>query len=95
MPAERSNGLRIPLVIDGTLLIVGIITATLLYGDVNRLNEYADDVSESRVTAIEKDIEFIKDAQAQTAADVRALRNELEASQREILEAIERLENGE
>lgn len=91
----RMSGNRVPIAIDLSLLIAGIITATLLYADVTRLKSYADDVSEARITRLETDIEYIKDAQDKTAAEIKSLRTQIESNRREILDAIRQLGQSE
>jgi hypothetical protein len=59
MSAERSNGVRIPLIIDTGLFVMGLIVASLMYADVNQLK--ADQVSESRVVALEQQLKFVNE----------------------------------
>lgn len=58
--ATQLNGVRVPLLIDGAMLIAGIITVTLLYSDVNRLKaDQAEQVPVTRVVAIEEQLKAV------------------------------------
>ncbi|MCE7901246.1 MAG: hypothetical protein DYH20_01000 [Gammaproteobacteria bacterium PRO9] len=45
------DGLRVSLLVDSAIIIAGLVTATLMYGDVQNLKQHQ--VSEGRVVAIE------------------------------------------
>lgn len=73
------DGLRISLMVDSAILLVGLITATLMYGDVQALKK--QQVSESRVVAIEVQLTNL----SRGMDDLQASQNE---NTRRIIDAI-------
>lgn len=56
-PHDVRDGLRVSLMIDSAIILVGLVTATLMYGDVQALKR--SQVSEARVVAIEVQLKAV------------------------------------
>ncbi len=56
---EDQNGIRIPLLIDTGLFLLGLIIATAMYTDLNRLK--ADQIPESRIVRVEEKLTALKE----------------------------------
>lgn len=54
---RHANGLRIPLMVDTAILLAGIVTASMMYRDVQQLK--TERVSETRVVAMEEQLKYI------------------------------------
>jgi len=82
-----SNGIRLPLVINSSMLVAGLIAIVTLWNQTNGLAEDIEaikgsPVTEARVVAIEINLKNLKES-------VDDLKDYQEASTKEILEAIE------
>ncbi len=64
-PWHELNGYRIPLVVDGAMIISGIIFGTVLWSDMQQLkNERINAVSVARVAVLEEQVKQMKENEA-------------------------------
>lgn len=89
----NDKGIRIPLLIDTGLLIAGLVVATIMYADVNRLK--ADQVPESRIVRVEEQLKALKESSDEQKRAIEELKRQQvetaraqEEAARKIIEAI-------
>jgi hypothetical protein len=71
------SGLRIPLIIDASMLIGGLITLTLMWSDVRSLKQSlaqtSQQITDGRIVRLEEQYRALADEQKDTKDQLKAL----------------------